>query len=104
MLTRVMRWLGWQRVDNATAKIVGEVTGGMVDLIFAYGVTLTSAGLVTRDQLAEGFDELVRQIEATGGSEARLYLPRAFALLFKKPGVGERRFRVVGDDPPDSAA
>jgi hypothetical protein len=71
-------------VVNAEAS---ACIAGVVDCMFAFGVILANSGIITREDLARGFDMVAEQQERQrlGETPSRTAVPRMLAALFRVP-------------------
>jgi hypothetical protein len=75
--------ISWNTKDSASVLV------GLLDCIFGLGVALSDAGVVTREELAEAFETMVKQqvaqqkADPQNDPEARLLPTRTLVKLFR---------------------
>lgn len=77
---------------------------GVVDCMFAFGVILANSGIVTRADLARGFERVAEQQARQGGDVAsRSAVPRLLAMMFRTPTYDGLHVIEGGKPGPASA-
>jgi hypothetical protein len=81
---------------------IGAVIGGVLDVIFAFAITLERAGLLDRSAIADTLTKVKEQTAAQKGpSSARGTVAELMLQALKLPVAGEQartRLRVIAGD------
>jgi hypothetical protein len=80
---------------------IGAVVGGVLDVIFAFAITLERAGLLDRSAIVETLNQVKEQIAEQGLSSKRGAVAELMLQALKLPVAGKQtraRFRVIAGD------